>query len=73
VETFGTGKLDEARLTELIREHFDLRPRGLVSMLDLLRPIYRASAAYGHFGREQESFTWERTDKADLLRDSAGV
>ena len=73
VETFGTGKLDEARLTELIREHFDLRPRGLVSMLDLLRPIYRASAAYGHFGREHDNFTWERTDKADLLRDSAGV
>jgi S-adenosylmethionine synthetase len=73
VETFGTGKLDEARLTELIREHFDLRPRGLVSMLDLLRPIYRASAAYGHFGREQENFTWELTDKADLLRDSAGI
>jgi S-adenosylmethionine synthetase len=73
VETFGTGKLDEARLTGLIREHFDLRPRGLVSMLDLLRPIYRASAAYGHFGREHENFTWERTDKADLLRDSAGL
>ena len=73
VETFGTGKLDEARLTELIREHFDLRPRGLVSMLDLLRPIYRASAAYGHFGREHDNFTWERTDKADLLRDSAGL
>ena len=73
VETFGTGKLDEARLTELIREHFDLRPRGLVSMLDLLRPIYRASAAYGHFGREDENFTWELTDKADLLRDSAGI
>jgi S-adenosylmethionine synthetase len=73
VETFGTGKLDEARLTELIREHFDLRPRGLVSMLDLLRPIYRVSAAYGHFGREHENFNWELTDKADLLRDSAGI
>ena len=73
VNTFGTGELDESRLEALIREHFDLRPRGLVAMLDLLRPIYRGTAAYGHFGREEEQFTWERTDLADALRDAAGL
>jgi S-adenosylmethionine synthetase len=71
VNTFGTGKVDEDRLTELIREHFDLRPRGLVKMLDLLRPGYKATAAYGHFGRDGD-FTWEKTDIADALRDAAG-
>jgi len=73
VETFGTGKIDESRLTQLVREHFDLRPRGLVEMLDLLRPIYRNTAAYGHFGREEPEFTWERTDKAELLKGAAGL
>ncbi len=73
VETFGTGKIDEARIIELIRAHFDLRPRGLIKMLDLLRPIYGPTAAYGHFGREDENFTWERTDKAEMLRDAAGI
>jgi S-adenosylmethionine synthetase len=74
VETFGTGVVEEARLTQLVREHFDLRPRGLISMLDLLRPIYQETAAYGHFGREEtEKFTWERTDKAEILRDAAGI
>ncbi len=73
VNTFGTGELEESRLEALIREHFDLRPRGLVAMLDLLRPIYRGTAAYGHFGREEEQFTWERTDLADALRDTAGL
>ncbi len=74
VETFGTGVVKEARLTQLVREHFDLRPRGLISMLDLLRPIYQETAAYGHFGREEtEKFTWERTDKAEILRDAAGI
>ena len=74
VETFGTGKIDEARIIELIRAHFDLRPRGLIKMLNLLRPIYGPTAAYGHFGREEEEgFTWERTDKAEILRDAAGI
>ncbi len=73
VNTFGTGVLDESRLETLIREHFDLRPRGLVAMLDLLKPIYRDTAAYGHFGREEDQFTWERTDLADALRDAAGL
>jgi len=73
IETFGTGKIDDARIVELIGEHFDLRAGGLVKMLDLLRPIYAKTAAYGHFGREDDDFTWERTDKADALRDSAGI
>ena len=73
INTFGTGKLDEDRLTELVREHFDLRPRGLIAMLDLLRPIYKATAAYGHFGREDGDFPWEKTDVTDALRDAAGL
>ena len=68
VNTFGTGKLGDEAIVELIRQHFDLRPRGLIDMLDLLRPIYRATASYGHFGRELPDFTWEKTDKADALR-----
>jgi S-adenosylmethionine synthetase len=71
IETFGTGIIDEIRMTELVREHFDLRPRGLIAMLDLLHPIYADTAAYGHFGREESQFTWERTDKADILREAA--
>ena len=71
VETFGTGKLEEARLIELIREHFDLRPYGLIQMLDLERPIYLPTAAYGHFGRDE--FPWERTDKAEALRAASGL
>jgi len=73
VETFGTGKLDEARIIELVREYFDLRPRGLIAMLDLLRPIYGPTAAYGHFGREDIDFPWEKTDKAEALKDAAGI
>jgi S-adenosylmethionine synthetase len=73
LNTFGTGKLDEARLVQLVREHFDLRPRGLIKMLDLLRPGYRQTAAYGHFGRKDGLFTWENTDQAELLRDAAGI
>ncbi|NIR61987.1 MAG: methionine adenosyltransferase [Gammaproteobacteria bacterium] len=73
VETFGTGKIDEHRIEKLIRDTFDLRPRGLVKMLDLLKPIYRGTASYGHFGREDEGFPWEKTDKAETLRKSAGL
>ncbi|MES0327219.1 MAG: methionine adenosyltransferase [Gammaproteobacteria bacterium] len=73
VQTFGTGKIDDARIVELVREHFDLKPKGLIQMLDLLRPIYSDTAAYGHFGREEPNFTWEKTDKAAALKDSAGL
>ena len=73
INTFGTGKIADEKIGELVREHFDLRPKGLIDMLDLKRPIYQATAAYGHFGREEEEFTWEKTDKADLLRNSAGL
>lgn len=68
IDTFGTGKLSDDKITELIREHFDLRPKGLIAMLDLKRPIYRKTAAYGHFGREDADFTWENTDKAAALK-----
>lgn len=73
VETFGTAKVDPALIERLVREHFDLRPRGIIDMLDLLRPIYRQTASYGHFGRELPDFTWEKTDKAELLRREAGL
>jgi S-adenosylmethionine synthetase len=71
VHTFGTGKLSDTKLTELIREHFDLRPYGILKMLDLIHPIYKQTAAYGHFGRDDIDLSWERTDKADALRDAA--
>ena len=71
VNTFGTGTISEERIVQLIRACFDLKPRGLIDMLDLKRPIYRPTAAYGHFGREEETFTWERTDKAEELRAAA--
>jgi S-adenosylmethionine synthetase len=73
IETFGTGKISEDRIVEIIREHFELRPKGLIKMLDLLRPIYLPTAAYGHFGREEPNFTWEKTDKASALRTAAGL
>ncbi|MBL6745154.1 MAG: methionine adenosyltransferase [Pseudomonadales bacterium] len=73
IETFGTGKIADSRIVELVREHFELKPKGLIQMLDLLRPIYRDTAAYGHFGREEPNFSWERTDKADALRADAGL
>ncbi|MDB5855009.1 MAG: metK [Herminiimonas sp.] len=73
VTTFGTGKISDEKIAELVREHFDLRPKGIVLMLDLLRPIYLKTAAYGHFGREEPEFTWERTDKAAALRAGAGL
>jgi S-adenosylmethionine synthetase len=68
INTFGTGKISDSAIIDLIRENFDLRPRGLIQMLDLKRPIYRQTAAYGHFGRELPDFTWEKTDKADALK-----
>ena len=68
IDTFGTGRLSDDEISTLVREHFDLRPRGLMEMLDLHRPIYKATAAYGHFGREEESFSWEKTDKVALLK-----
>lgn len=68
INTFGTGKLSDEEISTLVREHFDLRPRGLIEMLDLKRPIYRDTAAYGHFGREQDTFSWEKTDKAEALK-----
>ena len=67
LNTFGTGKVSEEKLVHLVREHFDLRPRGLVAMLDLKKPIYQGTAAYGHFGRTEAEFSWERTDKAEAL------
>jgi S-adenosylmethionine synthetase len=73
VETYGTGKIADEKLTQLVREHFDLRPKGIVKMLDLLRPIYSKTAAYGHFGRDEPEFTWEATDKAAQLRAAAGL
>lgn len=73
VETLGTGKIDNARIVELVRDVFDLKPKGLINMLDLLRPIYRNTAAYGHFGREEADFTWEKTDKAEALKSAAGL
>ncbi len=71
--TFGTGRISDARLTDLIREHFDLRPYGILKMLDLVRPIYKATAAYGHFGREDIDAPWERTDKAEALKGAAAA
>jgi S-adenosylmethionine synthetase len=73
VTTFGTGKVSDESLSMLVQELFDLRPKGIVQMLDLLRPIYAKTAAYGHFGREEPEFTWERTDKAAALRAAAGL
>lgn len=73
VETFGTGNISNERIVQLIREHFELRPKGLIKMLDLIRPIYFDTAAYGHFGREEPQFTWEATDKAAALRAAAGL
>ena len=73
VSTFGTGKISDEKIAQLVSEHFDLRPKGIVKMLNLLRPIYRKTAAYGHFGREEPEFNWEQCDKAPALRAAAGL
>ena len=73
VFTKGTGRIPDAKIATLVQEQFDLRPKGIIAMLDLLRPIYRKAAAYGHFGRDEPEFTWEATDKADALRAAAGL
>ena len=73
VETFGTGRIDDDKIIGLIRQHFDLRPKGLIAMLDLLRPIYQQTAAYGHLGREDIDLSWEKTDKAEVLKADAGL
>jgi len=73
IETFGTGKVDDARIAQLVTEHFNLRPGMIIRELDLLHPIYKPTAAYGHFGREESTFRWEKTDKAEMLREAAGL
>src|SRR3989338_6789155 len=73
VDCFGTNKIPEQKINELVKKHFDLRPKGIIEMLDLKRPIYRKTAAYGHFGRDDPDFTWEKTDKAEALRKEAGL
>ncbi|MCX7195931.1 MAG: methionine adenosyltransferase [Proteobacteria bacterium] len=73
VTSYGTGKISDEKIAELVKKHFDLRPKGIVQMLELLRPIYTGTAAYGHFGREEPEFTWEATDKASALRADAGL
>ena len=73
VETFGTGRISNTEIVKIIREHFELRPKGLIKMLDLIRPIYRNTAAYGHFGREDLELSWEKTDKAAALKAAAGI
>ncbi len=72
VETFGTGKIADDRIAALVQKHFDLRPKGIIQALDLLRPIYFKTAAYGHFGRDEPEFSWEATDKAAALKADAG-
>jgi len=73
VDMFGTGKMDEGKISELVRSHFELTPRGIIESLDLQRPIFKKTAAYGHFGRSEPQFTWERTDKAEAMRSDAAV
>jgi S-adenosylmethionine synthetase len=73
VDTFGTGKIEQSKLVDLVREHFQMTPRGIIESLQLRRPIFKKTAAYGHFGRSEPEFTWERTDKADMLRAAAGI
>ena len=73
VDTFGTGKISDEKIAALVEKHFDLRPKGIIQSLDLLRPIYTKTAAHGHFGRDEPEFTWEHTDKAAALKADAGI
>jgi S-adenosylmethionine synthetase len=73
VDTFGTGKISDDKIAALVEKHFDLRPKGIIQSLDLLRPIYTKTAAHGHFGRDEPEFTWEHTDKAAALKADAGI
>ena len=73
VTTFGTGKIEDWDIAKLVEQHFDLRPKGIVQMLNLLRPIYEKTAAYGHFGRDEPEFTWEALDKVEVLKADAGI
>jgi S-adenosylmethionine synthetase len=73
VDTFGTGKVEQSRIVDLVREHFLMTPRGIIDSLRLRRPIFKKTAAYGHFGRNEPDFTWEATDKAEAIRAAAGV
>jgi S-adenosylmethionine synthetase len=73
VESYGTAKISEDKIKDLIRAHFDLKPKGMIEKLKLLRPIYKKTACYGHFGRNEQEFTWEETDKAEILRQDAGL
>jgi S-adenosylmethionine synthetase len=73
VNTFGTGKISDEKILELVRKHFDMRPKAIITRLNLLRPIYRKAAVFGHFGKDDPDFTWERTDKAEILRKEAGI
>jgi S-adenosylmethionine synthetase len=71
VNTFGTGKISDEKILDLVKRHFDMRPKAIISELNLLRPIYRKAAVFGHFGRDDPDFTWERTDKAEILKKDA--
>jgi S-adenosylmethionine synthetase len=73
IDTFDTGLVDDERISDIVRAHFKLTPRGIIEMLDLRRPIYKKTAAFGHFGRSEAEFAWERTDKANAIRSDAGV
>jgi S-adenosylmethionine synthetase len=73
VNTFGTGKIPDEKVLELIKKHFDMRPKAIIEHLNLLRPIYRKTAVFGHFGRDDPDFTWERTDEAEILKKDAGL
>jgi S-adenosylmethionine synthetase len=73
IDTFGTGKIPTNKIAEIVKKTFDMRPKGIIETLDLLRPIYRKTAAYGHFGRNEPEFHWEKTDKAEALKKAAGI